>query len=117
MRVMPTPPYTSLEEADYHRRLAERGGVALVLFSSPDCGACRMVERRLPAVMPEGVGLFRVDVQRATGLARAFEIFHLPALLLYRDGQFHAVLDTVVAPVPLRQAIEAALAAPAREEP
>ena len=106
-----------LDEFHYHRRLLEQGGIALVLFSSPACGTCRVVERRLPESAPPGTHLFEVDVQRATGLARAFEIFHLPTLLLYREGHFHAVLNCEISPAALRAAIRAALAQPAEEEP
>ena len=89
----------------------------MVLFSSADCGACRVLERRLPAVAPPGTALFKVDVQQATGLARAFEVFHLPTLLLYRDGHFHARLECEISAAALRAAIDRALARPAEEEP
>lgn len=107
-----------LTEFDYHQRLAATPGVALVLFTSPDCGTCRVVERLLPIA---GAGLataiYTVDVQQATALARAFDLFHLPALFLYRDGQFHARLETEATPEKLRAAIEQALAREAEEEP
>ncbi len=107
----------ALDEFDYHRRLAHTRGVALVLFSSPQCGTCRVVERRLADSAPAGITLFRVDVQRATALARAFEVFHLPTLLLYRDGAYHARLDCEVTPAALDAAIAHALALPPQEEP
>ncbi|MDO9226268.1 MAG: thioredoxin family protein [Pseudomonadota bacterium] len=106
-----------LDESRYHPRLLEAGGIAVVLFSSPACGTCRVVEKRLPTALPEGTHLFKVDVQRATGLARAFEIFHLPTLLLYRDGHFHARLESEISAPALRAAMARALARPAEEEP
>jgi thioredoxin-like negative regulator of GroEL len=110
--------FVPLSEFDYHSRLAATPGVALVLFGSPDCGTCRAVERLLPAAAAGVVdSLFKVDVQEATALARAFDIFHLPALFLYRDGRFHAVLDTPISPEALSSTIAALLAAPAQEEP
>lgn len=109
---------TPLTEFDYHQRLAEVPGVALVLFSSPECGSCRAVERRLPEAAGDRVtALFKVDVREATALARAFDVFHLPTLFLYRDGRFHAVLQSEVTAQALQRAIAAALAAPAQEEP
>jgi thiol-disulfide isomerase/thioredoxin len=106
-----------LDEFRYHHRLRDVGGVALVLFSSPTCGTCRTVERRLPESVTAGIRLFLVDVQQSPALARAHDIFHLPALLLYREGAFHARLDCQVTPAALEGAINAALAAPAQEEP
>lgn len=109
--------FESLRAHDYHHRLAATPGIGLVFFSSPECGTCRRVEVLLPDAAPEGTRLYKVDVQRDAALARAFDIFHLPDLFLYRDGRFHARLDSAVTPVALGRAIDAALAAPAQEEP
>jgi len=106
-----------IDEFSLHHRLAHTPGVSLVLFSSPGCGTCRSVERLLPVAVPADVRLFRVDVQQAPALARAYEVFHLPALFLFRDGHYHARLDCEITPASLRAAIAAALAAPAQEEP
>lgn len=107
----------SLDESSYHRRLAQTPGIALVLFSSPACGTCRVVERRLPEAAPVGASLFKVDVREATGLAREFGIFHLPELFLYSHGQFHARLNCEVGATALGVALDKALAMPAEEEP
>ncbi|MBU1666388.1 MAG: thioredoxin family protein [Gammaproteobacteria bacterium] len=106
-----------LDESRYHPHLLETGGVSLVMFSSPACGSCRVVEKRLPPAVPEGTHLFKVDVQKATGLARAFDIFHLPTLFLYRDGHFHARLDCEITAPALRAAMAQLLALPPEEEP
>lgn len=107
----------ALDESRYHPCLLETGGIALVLFTSPACGACRVVERRLPRAAPPGTHLFKVDVQQATGLARAFDLFHLPSLFLYRDGLFHARLDCEITAPALHAALARALAQAAEEEP
>ncbi len=107
----------TLDEFTLHRRLAHTPGIALVLFTSPTCGTCRRVERLLPAAAPGTTRLFKVDVQHAQALARAYEVFHLPALFLFRDGHYHARLDCEVTPTALGRAINAALSKPAEEEP
>ena len=107
-----------LSEFDYHATLAHTPGASLVVFGSPGCGTCRKVESLLPAAAGNSVAaLFKVDVQQATALARQFELFHLPALFLYRDGHFHAELNCAVTPAALQQAISDALAKSAQEEP
>jgi thioredoxin 1 len=106
-----------VDEFSLPHRLAQTPGVSLVLFSSPSCGACRNVERLLPTAAPADVRLFRVDVQQALALARAYEVFYLPAIFLFRDGHYHARLDCEITPASVRAAIAAALAAPAEEEP
>jgi thioredoxin 1 len=111
-RVMQT-----LDESSYYRRLAGVQGLSLVLFSSQSCGTCRVVERQLPLGAPPETNLFKVDVQVASALARAFEVFHLPTLLLYHDGHYHARLNCPVTPPALRAAIELALRQPPEEEP
>ena len=113
---MPDPALQPLDEFDYHPRLSSQAGPALVLFSSPGCGTCRVVEGRL-RTMALDLPLFKVDVQCSQALARAFDIFHLPTLLLYRDGAYHARLNCEITPASLQQASDQSLAAPAEEEP
>ena len=106
-----------LDEATYHCLLAQTRPLSLVLFSSSSCGTCLVVERQLPFSAPAEAQLFKVDVQVASALARAFEVFHLPTLLLYVDGHYHARLDCAVTPAALRTAIDNAVSQPAEEEP
>ena len=92
-------------------------GVSLVLFGSPECGACRRAEAVLPGAVAADMRVFRVDVREAMALTREFEVFHLPTLFLYRDGRYHARIDCELTPSALRQRLSAALAAPAEDEP
>ena len=93
-------------------------GTAVVLFTSPNCGACRAWKRLLPTTLS---GLadawFEVDVAEATGVARYYGIFHLPTVYLYRNGQFHAELQCEARPDSIRQTTHALLSAPAQDEP
>lgn len=113
-----SPTFSRLAEGDYHRRLAAAPGVAGVLFSAPHCGACRAWKRLLPdALAGLADALFEVDVAEATGVARGYDIFHLPTVYLYRDGRFHAELQCPAQLEAIRQAALGLLAAPAQEEP
>lgn len=109
---------TPLTEFDFHQRLAGARGISVVLFTGPDCGACRRLESLLPGAL-EGQAdhLFSVDVQQCMALARAYDIFHLPALHVFVDGVYHAPLHGEPTPGKLREALAAALAGPAQEEP
>lgn len=110
---------TLVSQFEFHHLLEEVPGPALVLFTGPDCGACR----QLKAVLAEdggildGVRLFEVDVERDMALMREFEVFHLPALFLFSDGQFHCELHSEPRPQRIREAIDAALARPPEEAP
>jgi len=56
-------------------------------------------------------------VAQATGIARYYDIFHLPTIYLYRDGHFHAELQAEARIDAIRAAAQRLLAAPAQEEP
>lgn len=113
-----TAPRT-LSQFDFHHRLAETPGVSLVLFTRPGCGACRQWRTLLDReeASPGVAQRFEVDVEQDMALAREFGVFHLPALFLYRDGQFHAELRCEARAERLAEAIAQALAAPAQEIP
>ena len=92
--------------------------MAVVLFSAPHCGACGAWKRLLPdALSGLADSLFEVDVSEATGVARYFDIFHLPTIYLYRDGRFHAELQCEARREAIRQAALGLLAAPPQDEP
>lgn len=107
-----------LDQFDFHHRLAAQPGASLVLFTAPDCGSCRHW-RRLLSEFDAGrpLALFEVDVQRDAALAAEFELFHLPALVLYNDGEFHALLQCEATPASLRSGLREALERPAEDAP
>jgi thioredoxin-like negative regulator of GroEL len=114
-----TPPtFETLREGDFHARLAQCNGLAVVLFSNAGCGTCKRWRQVLPEAL-DGLthALFEVDVAEATGLARYFDIFHLPTIYLYRDGHFHAELQVEARAPAIRAALKTLLAAPAQDEP
>lgn len=107
-----------LSEGNFHRRIADTPGVAAVLFTAPHCSACRAWRRALPEALA-GIAdqLYEVDVAEATGIARGYDIFHLPTIHLYRNGRFHAELQCEVRREAIRTTASILLAAPAQEEP
>ncbi len=110
--------FNSLGDSDFYHELAATAGPVLVMFGAPTCGTCRKVEKLLPIAVAGLVsGLYKVDVQQSMGLARAYEVFHLPALFLFVDGRYHAPLESEVTAVKMQQALEQALAAPPQDEP
>jgi thioredoxin 1 len=111
-------PIRELTEFDFHSTLAASKGVSLVMLSGPDCGACRRMEETLPELTHDLVDhLFKVDVQKSAGLARAYEIFHLPSLFVFVDGHYHGPLHAEPTRLAFLPAIKDLLASPAQEEP
>ena len=105
-------------EGEFHARVAATGGVAVVLFSTSHCGACRAWKRLLPDALSSLVDVFfEVDVGEATGVARYFDIFHLPTVYLYRGGRFHAELQCEAQRETIRETVRSLLAAQAQDEP
>jgi thioredoxin-like negative regulator of GroEL len=112
------PAFATLTEGGFHARLAATPGVGVVLFSAPRCGACRIWKRLLPeALAGIAQAFYEVDVGEATGVARYYGIFHLPAIHLYRDGRFHAELQCEANVGRVRETATWMLKEAAREEP
>lgn len=109
-----------LSQFDLHHVLADTRGISLVMFGSQDCGSCRHLKQLLTTLSraPDNtVSFFEVDAQRDIALAREFEVFHLPAMFLFRDGVFHCELHSPAQPAALLKSIQRALAQPAEEAP
>lgn len=110
---------TTLNQFDLHHRLATTSGIAVVMFTSADCGNCRYfysILQQLADIRPDW-HLFTVDAQADMALTREFEIFHLPALFLYHAGHYHCALQAAASTTSILAAVDAALAAPAEEAP
>jgi thioredoxin-like negative regulator of GroEL len=110
--------WQALDEFGFDHVLADTAGTALVMFGQPACGACRGWQRQLPLWLANtALRLFYVDVARAQALANRFELFQLPAFVLYRYGEFHCRFAAPFQEDAVRAALAAALLAPAEEEP
>ena len=69
-----------LQPVRFHQRLPDMTGTDLVVFTSPDCGSCRHLQRVLLACA-RGLsrpGTFWRSTRSESGLASEFEVFHLP---------------------------------------
>lgn len=93
--------------------------MSLVYFTSPGCGACRHLRALFEnhAETFSRFNLFEVDAQQDMALTREFEVFHLPSLFLFKNGEFHAQIHSEPLPQSLMAAVETALAAEPQEAP
>jgi thioredoxin 1 len=109
----------TLDQFDFHERIGRSQGPALVLFHAPGCAACRHWTQLLAdyARLHETIGLYQVDVRRDMALAHEFGLYHLPALFLFLNGQFHCEFQAEARIEHLRPAIDAALQRPPQEAP
>lgn len=112
------PQWLALDEFGFDQTLAATPGVALVMFGQPGCGACRGWLAQLPQwLAASGVSLFYVDVACAQALAYRFELFHLPAFVLYRQGLFHRRFASAFSGAAVLASLADSLAALSEEEP
>ncbi len=109
----------SLNEPEFYSTLADTVGPGIVFFTKPGCSACRLWQRLLGELVQhhQGIQVFQVDAEQNMGLSHEYELFHLPALFLFVDGEFHCELQAEARQSNLLAAIDAALAAPAEEAP
>lgn len=108
-----------LEQFEFHHVLEETPGLSLVILTTPACGSCRRFKEVLSDYLERygDLNVFEVDAERDLAITREFEVFHLPALFLFVNGQYHGTVQCEAHPERLRAAIQALLAAPAEEAP
>lgn len=78
----------SLNNHSFFHTLEAPGAAGLVVFTKPGCGACRHVKAMLLGLGPDlPAPLYELDVEESPGVAAELDVFHLPALFLFRDGE------------------------------
>lgn len=106
-----------LTDLDADRRLLDLDGKSLLIFTSIGCASCRWARQTLPGMGLPVDRLCWVDAGHNAGLVTRYEVFHLPALFVVRNGQFHGALRAPLNPNELITAIDRALRSPAEELP
>jgi thiol-disulfide isomerase/thioredoxin len=108
-----------LDQFEFHSTLMNTTGIALVMFTSPDCGSCRHLHQVMLAVAREQPEwrLFEVDAQRDAALTREFDVFHLPTLFLFHNGDYHCEIRAEARPAAIVEATLAGLKRPPEEAP
>ncbi len=108
-----------LNDHEFYARLAEITGPSIVFFTKPGCSSCQLWKRLLGELLQlrEDIHVFQVDAEQNMALSHEYELFHLPALFLFVDGEFHCELQTEARLTHLQVALDAALDSPAEEAP
>ena len=98
-----------LTDLDADRHLLDLPGTTLLVFSSRGCATCRHARRVLPGFGLPVERIAWVDAGENGGLVQRYEVFHLPALFVIRDGQFFGEVHAPLSEASLNQAIASAL--------
>jgi thioredoxin-like negative regulator of GroEL len=111
--------FIALDQFSFHHQLADTQGIAIVMCYKHACGSCKKWQQVLLAYqhLHPAIALFSVDIEKESALAHELELFHLPALYLYTNGQFHCELQAEASLSKLEQAVQTALQAPPSEQP
>jgi hypothetical protein len=108
---------SELTDFDADQRLLAMSGVSLVIFTSVGCASCRYAREVLPAMALGIDRLCWIDAGDNGGLVERYQVFHLPALFVVRDGEFFGALHTRLTTDALNAALAQALGRIAEELP
>ncbi len=98
-----------LTDFDIDRTLLELAGVSLVIFTSPGCSGCRWARAQLPRLDLPIERLCWVDAGDNGGAVERYQVFHLAALFVVRDGQFYGELQARLTALELTRSLGQAL--------
>jgi hypothetical protein len=106
-----------LTDFDADQRLLAMSGVSLVIFTSVGCASCRFAREQLPGLDLAVDRLCWIDAGTNGGVVERYSVFHLPALFVVRDGEFHGPLKSRLTRSELNAAVAQALSLTAEELP
>ena len=106
-----------LTDFDADQRLLTMSGVSLVIFTSVGCSSCRFARERLPSLDLAVDRLCWIDAGNNGGVVERYQVFHLPALFVVRDGAFFGALNSRLTDHELNRAVRKALSRTAEELP
>ena len=108
---------SQLTDFDADQRLLAMSGVSLVIFTSVGCASCRFAREQLPGLDLTVDRLCWIDAADNGGLVERYEVFHLPALFVVRDGEFFGAVQSRLTSTELNAAVGQALNRIAEELP
>jgi len=109
----------ALTQFTFYPELEQTTGLSLVYFTAESCSSCRHLTMLLGQLQQQrdDLSVYQVDAQQDQALVSEYEVFHLPALFLFKDGHYHAAIHSEARLHSIEQAISAANSAAAEEAP
>jgi thioredoxin len=89
---------SDVTDRDFDRIVEGAITPVLVQFWKPGCGSCRALMRELEQLQREILGkvlILKMNVEEQWQIPAELEISSLPALALYRDGQFERFIGGI----------------------
>ena len=106
-----------LTDFDTDQRLLAMSGISLVIFTSIGCFSCRWARQQLPTFDLPVDRLCWIDAGNNGGVVQRYQVFHLPALFVVRDGEFYGAVQSRLRATDLADAVHQALERIAEELP
>lgn len=109
----------TLNDADFYSAIQATSGTSIVFFTSEGCNSCRYWKELLGQLVTKRPTLrvYEVDAQQSMGLTQEYEVFHLPALFVFVNGQYHAPLQCEARLDIIDKTLDKLLTSPAQDEP
>jgi len=98
-----------LTDLNIDQQLLGLPGTSLLVFTSVGCSSCRWARQQLPGWNLPVDRVCWIDAGDNGGAVERYQIFHLPALFVVCEGQFHGQLQTRLTARDLTEAINQAL--------
>ncbi|MDH5518472.1 MAG: thioredoxin family protein [Gammaproteobacteria bacterium] len=112
------PSIQPLTQFDFYAVIENTPGLSLVYFTAPSCSSCRHLSQLLTEMItPADLTIFNVDAVHEQALLAEYEVFHLPALFLFKQGQYHAEIHAEARSASILNAITVASQQAAEEAP
>ncbi|WP_256666338.1 MULTISPECIES: thioredoxin [unclassified Pseudomonas] len=106
-----------LTDLDIDQQLLGLPGTSLLVFTSVGCSSCRWARQQLPGWALPVDRVCWIDAGHNGGAVERYQIFHLPALFVVCDGQFHGALQARLTASDLTHGVEQALTRKPEELP
>ncbi|MDA8115587.1 MAG: thioredoxin family protein [Acidithiobacillus sp.] len=80
----------TVSELGFWQRMATTQGLIILFFSSAGCHSCRIWRQLLTdyEATRDDLQAWEVDAGVDMGITQEFDVYHLPALFLFRDGRY-----------------------------
>jgi thioredoxin 1 len=95
-----------INDSTFQSEVIEAGKPVLVDFWAPWCGPCRMVGPILEEIASEEesrIKIVKVNVDENQLYASQLQVFNIPTMILYKDGQ---PVDKIVGALPKKQLLD-----------